>query len=228
MVSASVLKLGGSDVQDSFPCALRDQMDEAKKILAGITESHAASGSGFVVGSGAGHVKGNHTLVLVPDICHTVYMRILALYVIAGEKLIPVCIQLGKGGIHLLGSGEFLHNLLSRILLDHIWCFPFVIFGILAVAKKEHKFFLLARCQGNVDLLAGNWVPSAGNGVAALSFLHSNRIIVSAAKSQEIITAGIKAIHRGIYCEKAVVVAALSVLGLMVNGAADDLHLTSA
>ena len=203
-------------------------MDEAKKILAGITESHAASGSGFVVGSGAGHVKGNHTLVLVPDICHTVYMRILALYVIAGEKLIPVCIQLGKGGIHLLGSGEFLHNLLSRILLDHIWCFPFVIFGILAVAKKEHKFFLLARCQGNVDLLAGNWVPSAGNGVAALSFLHSNRIIVSAAKSQEIITAGIKAIHRGIYCEKAVVVAALSVLGLMVNGAADDLHLTSA
>ena len=88
MVSTAVLELGGSDINDTLSCTVRDQMYETEQILAGITEAHTTADSGLVIRSGTGHVKGYHTLVLVPDICHTVYVRILALYMIAGEKII--------------------------------------------------------------------------------------------------------------------------------------------
>ena len=71
-------------------------MYETKEILTGITESHSAACTGFIIGSGTRHIKGDHTLVLIPDICHTIYMLIVTLYMITGEKLVPVSIQLGK------------------------------------------------------------------------------------------------------------------------------------
>ena len=55
-----------------FSGAVRDQMDETEQVLTGITEAHAAADSGFIIGSGTGHVEGNHALVLVPDIDHAV------------------------------------------------------------------------------------------------------------------------------------------------------------
>lgn len=62
-------------------------------------------------------LKDYHTLVLVPDICHTVYVRILTLYMIAGEKIIPVSIQDGESFIYLFRSFEFLHDLLGPVFL---------------------------------------------------------------------------------------------------------------
>lgn len=72
MVRAAVFKLGCGDVQDPLLCPVRDQVDEAQEILAGITESHAAPGSGLKIGGGAGHVEGHHALILIPDIYHAV------------------------------------------------------------------------------------------------------------------------------------------------------------
>ena len=47
-------------------------MNKAQKILTGITESHSTSDAGFVIGSGTAHIKGYHTLILVPDVYHAV------------------------------------------------------------------------------------------------------------------------------------------------------------
>ena len=80
MVGTAIFKLSGSNIKDTLPGAFRYKMDKAKKILTGITKAHASSCTGFVVGSRAGKVESHHTLVLVPDICHTVYMGILAVY----------------------------------------------------------------------------------------------------------------------------------------------------
>ena len=72
MISTSVLELGRSDIDDSFSCPVRDQMHETEQILAGITEAHSTADSGFIIGSRTGHIEGYHTLILVPDIYHTV------------------------------------------------------------------------------------------------------------------------------------------------------------
>jgi len=47
-------------------------MYETEQILTGITESHATADTGLKVRCGTAHVKGNHTLILVPDVYHTV------------------------------------------------------------------------------------------------------------------------------------------------------------
>lgn len=43
MVSTAVRELRRRNIQNSLPCALRDHVNEAKQILAGIAESHAAA-----------------------------------------------------------------------------------------------------------------------------------------------------------------------------------------
>ena len=80
MISTAIFKLSSSNIKDTLSCAFRYKMYKAKKILTGISKAHTSSCTGFVVGSRAGKVESYHTLVLVPDICHTVYMGILAVY----------------------------------------------------------------------------------------------------------------------------------------------------
>ena len=74
MIGAPVFKLCGGNINNSGTGAFRNQMHKAKKVLTGVTEAHTAADTGFIIGSAAGHVKGNHTLILVPDIYHTVYL----------------------------------------------------------------------------------------------------------------------------------------------------------
>ena len=52
-----------------------------------------------------------------------------------------------------------------------------------------------------------------------MSVLYCIRESVAIAASKEIITAGIKSLNVGIYTEEAVMIAAFSVLGFMINGA---------
>ena len=52
MVCASVFKLGSGNIEQTLSCAVRDQMNEAEQILAGVTEAHAAAGAGLKVGCG--------------------------------------------------------------------------------------------------------------------------------------------------------------------------------
>ena len=72
MIASAVLKLGGSDIDDSFSCAVRNLMYETENVLVGISEAHTTADTGFEIGSGTGKVEGNHTLILVPDVYHTV------------------------------------------------------------------------------------------------------------------------------------------------------------
>ena len=72
MIGGAVLVLRGGDVDDALPRTVRDQMDKAQKILTGITEAHAAADAGLIIGGGTAHVKGDHALVLIPDIRHAV------------------------------------------------------------------------------------------------------------------------------------------------------------
>ena len=47
----TVLHLGGGDVDDALACAFRNEMHEAKQVLVGIAESHAAADAGLEIGS---------------------------------------------------------------------------------------------------------------------------------------------------------------------------------
>ena len=90
MVSASIFKLCCRNIKNSLAGAVRDQVYETEKILTGISEAHAPSCTGFKVRGGTGHIKGHHTLILVPDVYHAVKLFVSAFYGIAGQKFFPV------------------------------------------------------------------------------------------------------------------------------------------
>ena len=72
VVAAAVGKLGGGYVDDSLPGPLGDLVHKTYKILIGITKTHSAAYTALKERCRAGHVEGNHALVLVPDVHHPV------------------------------------------------------------------------------------------------------------------------------------------------------------
>ena len=72
MIGTSVFKLDGGDIDDALSGPLRDHMDETQEILTGVSEAHPPAGACLVVAGTSAHVKGDHALILVPDIDHAV------------------------------------------------------------------------------------------------------------------------------------------------------------
>ena len=139
MVCASVFKLGSGDIEQTLSCAIRDQMNEAEKILAGVTEAHATAGTGLEVGCGTGHIEGNHTLILIPDINHASQLFICTGECIFCQQAIPVGSKRCKRCVNLLIGLIVGEHLFCRFLVDYTRSFPLVVCGVLAVTKNKDK-----------------------------------------------------------------------------------------
>ena len=228
VVSASVRELGGGNVQDPFSCPFRDQMKEAQKILARIPESHASADTGFIVGGRTGHVEGYHTLILVPDVHHTVYFLIGRRYLEAGQQLFPVLAKFLKGLVHSLFIGIFFQQFSGFGLIYHIGSLPFLFLGIFCIAKNKNKGFTFPWLQAQIQLVGGDRVPAAGYRIGQFPCQHSFGCIRSLVNAQKSVPAGIKMGHRSINTAERVVVPAFSVFGLVIDSGAFDLHFAGA
>ena len=144
-------------------------------------------------------------------------MRIMALYRVAGKKLIPVSMQVIKGICYLFFGRKTLDQGMSRSLVNDIRSFPFLILWIFAVAQQENQFSGFPGLKGQINLVAGNRIPSAGYGTGTCSCLYCIRNGIAIASAEEIITAGVKTIDICIDGKEAVMIAAFSVFGLVVN-----------
>ena len=97
---------------------VRNQMYETEQILTGITETHTTADSGFVIGSGTGHVESNHTLILVPGVDHTVDFLVSGIYRVACQQLFPVKpVMLQKASSTCASVWYFASISLARVLL---------------------------------------------------------------------------------------------------------------
>ena len=137
MISGSVLKLRGSNVNDPLPCLFRNQMNKAKQILTGITEAHAAADAGFVVAGRPGHVERDHALILVPDVHHTVDLFIAGLDMVPFQQVLPVCLQLRKCFIRAFRGLVFCQKPARRCLVDDIRGLPFLVLWIFCISENE-------------------------------------------------------------------------------------------
>ena len=228
VIGASVRKLGRGNIQDPFSCPFRNQMKEAQKILTGIPESHTSADAGFIIRSRTGHIKGHHTLILVPYIYHTVYFIVGRRYLEAGQQLFPVLAKFLKGLVHSLFIGIFFQQFSGFGLIYHIGSLPFLFLGIFCIAKNKNKGFTFSRLQAQVQLVGGDRVPAAGHRIRQFSCQHGLWGIRSLVNAQKSVPAGIKMGHRSINTAERVVVPAFSVFGFMINSGAFDLHFSGA
>ena len=75
------------------------------------------------------------------------------------------------------------------------------------------------------DLVGGHRLPAGGHGITHLSGHDGLGILETVVHAQEGFHIGVKAVHRGIHGVEAVVVPALTVLGLVIDHAVLHLHL---
>ena len=117
MVATTVRELGRSDVDDTFTSTTWNLMYEANEILIRITEAHTTTYTTLKEACRTREVECNHTLVLAPDIHHTVKTLIIRLHDILIEQSIPHLSEFGKGCINSLNGREFLDKCLSLSLV---------------------------------------------------------------------------------------------------------------
>ena len=120
-------------------------MHEAKQVLVGIAEAHAASHARLVVGGGTGHIERDHALVLVPDVDHTVELFVAGIDAVGGQQFGPVGVELLQGGFDLFDGGETAEQLMGRLLVYDadlgriVRILPFLVLGHFDIAQHEHE-----------------------------------------------------------------------------------------
>ena len=225
MVGTAVLKLGGSNVQNAFPCAGRDHVDEAQQILTGIPEPHAAADAALVIAGTAAHVEGDHALILVPQAHHPVQLFLAGGQLPAREQLLPVVGQCPAGGIHLCVGGIAGHHGLCPGFVDDAGSAEFFPDRVFNVAQPEDDALFLARCQCEMEMVGTHRSPAVGNAVRAVTGFDRFRCGGAAVHAAEGIPAGVEAGNGGVGPEHSVVIPALPVLCLMIDGTFHHFHL---
>ena len=218
MISAAVRELGGSDVDDPFPGPFGDQVDKAQQILTGITEAHAPADTGLIIGSRPGHIEGDHALILVPDIDHTVDLGMETGHMVFGEKVIPVGAERVIGGAYRVRGIVSGDDFPGPGLVDDTIGFPFFRHGIFNVGKDEYQLFFLTGLQIQIDLEDSAGRPAAGYGIDAGAVFHGLGQLRAAVIADKGPAVRFESADRCVDREDSVMRAALSVLGAVIDG----------
>ena len=210
-------------------------MHEAKQVLVGIAEAHAASHARLVVGGGTGHVERDHALVLVPDVDHAVELFVAGIDAVGGQQFGPVGVELLQGGFDLFDGGETAEQLMGRLLVDDadlgriVRILPFLVLGHFDIAQHEHERCGFARLEFQTHAVGGDREPAVRHGIVSLAFGDDLRGVPAVELAEELVAAGVETDDGRVDAVERVMVAALLEFGLVVQqrgiGFAFDLHL---
>ncbi len=232
MEAGAVRKLSSGDVQDALAGAAVDHVDEAQQILVGIAEAHAAANARLVHGGRAAHVEGGHALVLVPGVGHAGGVRIGALDLEVREVLVPVSLEAGEGVLDSTGLLVLRQDFLAGGLVDHSGSHEALALEadqvMVHIGQDESEGLALPRLQGQAHFMGADRVPAKGDAVGSLASKGHLGLVKTFVNAHEGVARRIKAADLAGAGKQRVMVAALAVLGLVVDGRALNLHLTDA
>ena len=225
MVAATVGELRGGYVDDTLARTARYLMDKAHQVLVGVAESHASSDATLEERGRAREVEGDHTLILVPDVHHPVEFLVARPHAIDAQQVVPIVLQLGKGCVDLLGGVQPLYRGMGLFLIDDLRGRELLVGLVLDISQHEDQVFLLARLQFHLYIMRGDGTPAVGMAIARTAFDDGLRGIEAVVQAHKRLAVGIEALYLGVHMIEGIVVAALPVFGLMVDGRALYLHL---
>ena len=195
-------------------------MDEAQQVLTAIAEAHAAADAAFKVAGGTAHVEGDHALVLVPQVHLTVQFFVRAVHVEVVEQTGPVLLQRRQLFVKLCVGLELPQQRVGGFFVDHTGGNELLVHRVLAVAQHKDQAQCLTRLQFAADAVAGDGRPAMSVAVGGRVVPHHLRIAEAVVQAQEGFPAGVIAVHRRVDGIDGVMIAALPVLGLVVDGGA--------
>ena len=115
---------------------------------------------------------------------------------------------------------------MSLLLVDYLLGAELLVLFVLHIAQQEDEVAALAWLQGNLDIMRCDRAPAVGKAVAWLAFHHSLRLGKLVVESDEALAVGIISLNLCIHGVESIVVAALAVFGLVIDGRTLYLHLS--
>ena len=202
-------------------------MHEAQQVLAGIAEAHAAANAALVI-AGAERLMLNVTM-------HWYWFQMLTIRSSFSSpesscqpesRSVPIIGQHPAGLIHLGIGGVAGHHGPGAGLVEDAGSDKFFLLRVFDVAQAKDDALSFTGSQGDVEMVGTHRGPAVGHAVGAMPGQHGLRGGGAAVDTAERVPAGVKAGDGGVGPEHGIVVAALPVLGLMINGAALYLYFT--
>ena len=140
------------------------------------------------------------------------------------QQTVPVFGQRFERRVELRFGLKGVQQFLRGGLVYHVGGDKLLILRVLAVAQQENEAPALAGREGELKVVAAYGRPAAGHAVPAPVLKHRGGRIKAPVRAQEAVTVRVEALHGGVHRVHGVMVAALPVLGLVVDGAALYLH----
>ena len=227
---AAGLELRGRDVEDAFAGAGRDHLDKAQQVLVRITETQTPADAGFVERRRARHVERGHALVGVPDVDHAVGVDVGRLHVINAEQAVPIFPQRLEGGGDVFAFEIFRNDRFDGFFVDGLGVrrVEFFVHRIFVVAEDKDDFLRFAGLQIHFDVMRTVRRPAVRNRVEGFATLHCRRIVPTAVGAEERVALRIETGELFRAGEIREVVAALAILGLVVDDTVHDFDLAGA
>ena len=230
VIGAAGRQLRRGGVDDALARALGHHVHEAEQVLVRVAEAHAAADARLVQRGRARHVERHHALVGVPDVDHAVDVLVGRLHLDDAEQVRPVGPQRFERGVdvdRLQVSGD---DRLDRALVDRLRAgrIELVVARVLVIAEDEDDRALLARLERQAHLMRAHRLPAVSDRVRQVAALDGQRFAPIAVRPEESVALGIEAGQRLGAGEVGEVIAALAVLGLVIDHAVFDLDLAGA
>ena len=245
VVGASVLKLSGGHVVKALADAAGRQLVRGSQhVLRSVAEAESASDSALKVRGAAGKVVSDDALVLVPN-RHAVKLFVAALKSEVAQSFVPEGAQVVKRLLNFFFCVKLFLKLVGLLFVDNsAGCVcaqkagferrflvrlrqEFFVVFVFDVAQDKDESLFFASVQAYVQSVRGDWRPTVGNGVSALSFDHGLGLAKVVVEAQESLAVCVKAVDFLVARIESKVVSALSVFGLVVNRAAFDFDFAS-
>ena len=225
VVRAAGGELGAGQVEDALPGAPGGELDRPEEVLARVAEPHAAGDPGLVGGDRAAHVERHHALVGVPDVDHPVGVVVGDGHGQHAEQVVPVLPQVRDGGAHGPRVQPAVDHRPDARLVDQAGRVELGVARVLPVAEDEDDLLLLAGFEREPDVVRAVRRPAVRDRVGQLAPLDAERLVESPVRAEEGLALGVEPGQRLGAGEVGEVVAALAVLGLVVDHAVGDLDL---
>ncbi len=244
MIATAVGELCRRYVDDACAGTLRNLVHETGQILIRVAEAHSASYTTLEKRGRTREIECDHTLVLVPDIDHTVETRFGTFEHKTTKQSIPHRPEFRQRTFDILVGSETRHQCTCLVFIEqsHIGClrgnklsgtlsckFGFaelIHIIVLDISKHENQTAFTAGSQFNVDAVGGYRTPPMGDRRSRTAIKNALRTVETVIKPDKALAVGIETVYIGIDIVERIMIATFLVLRLMINRASIDLHLS--
>ena len=200
-------------------------MDKPQQVLVGIAESHASADSCFKVRGRTGQIVGNHALILVPDVDHSVQLGTCGVHLVDVQEVVPIVLQVCELTLNLCRRVKARQNLSGWRLVDNAFGLPLRILRGLNIGEDEDELLGLTRLKSYFKVVRANRIPAGGDGIARNPGVRHNGLVPPILGTKECVAVRVESDDGLVDGVDGVVVAALAELCLVEDRAALDLNL---